>query len=226
MRVARLSWVIVGDPVVDHGRLRREQVRAEPFEFGEGDHPVPIRCSVYRHHLRDLGQLASVVPQLANLRVVLGEDDPAARVRDDERDVLGGRGRIHGRRSRSGAHDGQISQHPLVAGGRRHRDGLFALYAQRDQAGGLPADPVTDLAPGDARPAVAGRKAVGLAGRRGRNSIEEQPGDRRHPILDHGQIDLFRAGDTRCHALDARTHRRPVGGRVGPVLPPGTARTR
>ena len=67
-----------GDSVVNDRRLSGDQVLAKPFQLGEGDHPVPVGCSVCGHHFRDFRQLASVVAKLANLRVVLGENDSAA----------------------------------------------------------------------------------------------------------------------------------------------------
>ena len=77
-----------------------------------------------------------ILDQLRQLLGVLGEDDPRLRIGQDEGGVLGVRAGVDGGGCGAGAHDGQVGEHPLIAGSRGDPDALFGLDTEREQSGG------------------------------------------------------------------------------------------
>ncbi len=136
-----------------------EQFFAEVVQLVERDHPVVVSgTAVDQDDLLDVAEFAAVLPQLGELCVVLGEDDAAAGVGDDVGDVPGGRGGIHRGGGGAGAHDGQVGEHPFVAGGGSQRHPLLGLHAEDDESGREVAHTVARLGPGDAGPLLRVRR--------------------------------------------------------------------
>jgi hypothetical protein len=161
-------------------------VAAEPLQLGEADDPVGAARAVEGDHRGQVGQLVAVRLHLGDLLVVLGEDDPRARVAEDVGDVVGRRGGVDGGGGGAGAQDAEVGEDPLDPGAGGDRDPVLGLDAERQQAGGDLPHPLADLAPGQRLPAVADRIPERLPVRRGRDAIEHHPRHRRRPLLDHG----------------------------------------
>jgi hypothetical protein len=109
-----------------------------------------------------LGQLVAVVAQLLDLRRVLGEDDLAAGVGDDEGHVGVEHGRVDRRRRRAGGHDGEVGEDPLHPGGRGDGDAVLEPDALGHQTRGPQVGPLAGLVPGQPfEPLAALRTRVG-----------------------------------------------------------------
>ena len=129
----QLARTDVVNAVVHRARGLGQQLLAALLELVEGDHPVAVALAVDDHHLLHVGQLGAVLDQFVDLGLILGDDDPAARVGDDERDVPGVGLRIHRGGGGTGAHHGEVDEHPFVACRGRQRDPVLGGDAQRDQ---------------------------------------------------------------------------------------------
>ena len=131
--------------------------------------------------------------QLGDLLGVLGEDDLALGVAEDERDVVVDRRRVDRRRDAAGDHDAEVGQGPLVAGGRGEGDAVLGPDAQRDEPGTDRVDRLLDLGPGDGDPLVAGLADLGVhervrvGGRR--DAVTEEVPDTGGALLDQAVVD-------------------------------------
>jgi hypothetical protein len=147
------------------------------------------RGAVERPDPGHLGHLVPVRPQLVDLGVVLGEHDPAARVADDVRDVGVDGGRVDRRRRTPGAHDGEVGQGPLVAGGGGDGHAVLGADPEGDEAGGEPVGLLPDLRPGDRIPGLAAGEAEGLTVRGLLDPGTEEVGHAGGPALDDAGLD-------------------------------------
>jgi hypothetical protein len=94
------------------------------------------------------------------------------------------------------AHDGEVGQDPLVAGGRGDADALLGLDPEGEQPGGEGVDPVARLLPCHRLPRVAIGVAVGLEGGGLGDPVEEQLGEVGGEVFDE-----VRVGDARhCYS--------------------------
>jgi hypothetical protein len=119
-----------------------------------------------------------VPAQLGDLAGVLGEHEPARRVVEDVRALLGGRRRVDRGGGAARAQDAEVDQHPLVARVRQDADAILAAEAERQEARGQRLDPLAGGLPGQRAPLIADRVAVGFAIRRLADPLEKQRGDR------------------------------------------------
>ena len=166
----------------DHVGVVGEVGVAELREVLEPDDPVAVGLAGEGDDLEQVRQLGLALGELRDLVVVLGEDDAALGVAEDVRRVLGVRGRVDRGRRRTGAHDGEVGEDPLVAGVGGDADPLLHLDAQREQPGSQPGHLVAGLLPGDRGPRLTLGVAVGLGVRRGFHPVVELD---RH-VGDHG----------------------------------------
>src|SRR5690606_32856641 len=105
-------------------------------------------------------------------------------------DVLGDRGRVDGGGGRSGAHDRQVGEDPLVAGAGGDADPLLGLDPERQQAGRELVDVLAGLAPRHRLPGVPDRVAEGLAVGGLAYPFDELHGHVGWTVLDHCEVVL------------------------------------
>ncbi len=145
----------VGDPLVDEVGLvlqARLPAGGQLVHRQRCDVVGALRGAVEQHNGLEAGQAG--VHGLFGLLSVLGEDHHRLGVTQDERDITGGRRRVHRGGGPAGAEDREIGQDPLDSGGRCDRHPLLRLQAEVDQAGGEVEHPVLGLRPGQRFPVV------------------------------------------------------------------------
>ena len=89
MSVARCSGLYGGHRLVDRRRVLDEVLGAESLQVLEVEDPLAVRRAVEGDDPDHVREMVALLPQLVDLRIVLGEDDARAAVGHDERDVLG-----------------------------------------------------------------------------------------------------------------------------------------
>ena len=176
------------DSLLDGVGVLGEVSPAALLQLREGDHEVAVTSAVDDHHAVQLGELRTVLDDLADLRLVLGEDHPAARVGEDEDRVLGARRGVDRGCGGAGTHDREVGEYPLVARRGRDRDPLLSLDAQGEQACRLREDSIGGLLPGDRAPAsvTTGVPECLCIGCRG-DPVKEHPPHGRRAIRDEGR---------------------------------------
>ena len=158
----------------------------ELAQFVPRQHPVSVTGTVNDDDLLDRHTVAAY---LRDLHVVLGKEESAAGVAQDEGDILGARAGVDGGVRTRSAHDGQVGEDPLDAGAAGDADAVFFAQAQRDESGRELGDLVTGLLPGPRLPAAAlNWSAKGFGGPGGRNPVEEESAEAgRHGRMGRGQ---------------------------------------
>ena len=111
-------------------------MRTEPLKFVEGDDPVAVAGTVDDNDLVHGGKIGPVGDEFVDLHLILGHDDFAAGVRDDEGHILGMGGRVDGGGSRSCGQDREVDGDPLIPGAGRKCDPFLGPDPQRYEAPG------------------------------------------------------------------------------------------
>lgn len=183
------------DPLLDQVRVLLQIRGTALFQLGEGEHPVAGLDTgrVDDHDMGEFGQLGALLLRLGELGRVLGDQHLAGGVGEDEGRLVGVGLRIHRGRGGAGAHDAEVAEDPLDAGGGGERDALLRLYAQFDEPGSDGVHAFGGLRPGQRLPVVGAltggrghRVTVGLGFRRGGHAIQEKTRHGRRTVLDQG----------------------------------------
>ncbi len=112
-----------GDPLLHRVGVLLQVRLAAALQFVEADDPA-LRvalggCGVGRvdhHDVVEVRQVGAALAGLGELGGVLGDEDAALGVGEDERRLLGVRLRVDGGRGGARAHDGEVAEDPLHAG--------------------------------------------------------------------------------------------------------------
>ena len=122
-----------GDDIVDRARILREVGGTGGFEISEGQDPVlvlGIDGAVDEDRLLELGNLAAVLAQLAELTAILDEREARVRVGQDVCGFLGRARRIDGRGRAARRQNAEVAEQPLEPRVAEDADALLALDAE------------------------------------------------------------------------------------------------
>ena len=168
-----------GDRLVDELGCSARYAAPRVRKIRPADHRLTADRSVDLDDRGQPGQFVPMLEHLGRLGLVLGEDDLALGVGQDEGDVGVLGGRVDRRRGAAGADDGEIGQDPLDPGAGRDRHAIFLGDAERQQTGRQLESLVLGLRPGQRDPAFTLEIAKGLLVGRSGYLLEQHARDRR-----------------------------------------------